>query len=46
MVVPAIEIVVTKVGNHTIDDENTEDGKTWLAAFSQGAAGFMLTISY
>ena len=37
MVVPAIEIVVTRIGKHAIDDESTEDGKTWLEAFRAGA---------
>ena len=37
MVVPAIEVVFTNIGNATIDDESTEDGKTWLNAFVTGA---------
>jgi hypothetical protein len=37
MVVPAIEIVITRIGSATIDDETTEDGKTWLEAFRKGA---------
>jgi hypothetical protein len=34
---PGIEIVITDVGNHTINDESTEDGKLWLEAFRAGA---------
>ena len=34
---PAIEVTFVNVGSHTIDDESTEDGKTWLNAFIQGA---------
>jgi hypothetical protein len=37
MVVPALEVVVTKIGSHTIDDENTTDGKFWLSAFRTAA---------
>jgi hypothetical protein len=37
MVVPAIEVVFTNIGNATIDDESTEDGQTWLNAFVGGA---------
>jgi hypothetical protein len=37
MVVPAIEIVISRIGEHTIDDESTEDGKRWLEAFRMGA---------
>ena len=37
MVVPAIEVVFTNIGDATIDDESTEDGKTWLNAFISGA---------
>jgi hypothetical protein len=29
--------IVTNVGSHTIDDENTEDGETWLEVFQSGA---------
>jgi hypothetical protein len=37
MVVPAIEVVITNIGDHPIDDESTESGQTWLKAFLQGA---------
>jgi hypothetical protein len=37
MVVPAIGIVVTQVGSATIDDETSQDGKTWMEAFRIGA---------
>ena len=37
MVVPTIEIVFTNIGNATIDDESSEDGKRWLKPFLDGA---------
>ncbi|KAL6892016.1 hypothetical protein GGI43DRAFT_413965 [Trichoderma evansii] len=37
MVQPVMEIVVTDVGDHTIDDVSTQDGKVWLEAFRVGA---------
>ncbi|KAL7914008.1 hypothetical protein GGI35DRAFT_490363 [Trichoderma velutinum] len=37
MVQPVIEIVVTDIGDHTIDDVSTQDGKDWLEAFRSGA---------
>jgi hypothetical protein len=37
MGVPAIEIVFTNVGKHTIEDESTKDGADWLEAFRSGA---------
>lgn len=32
-----MEIVVTEIGDHTIDDVATQDGKDWLEAFRLGA---------
>jgi hypothetical protein len=37
MVVPILEIVVTNIGKHTINDVKTEDGKQWLGAFTVAA---------
>jgi hypothetical protein len=37
MVQPVMEIVVTDIGDHTIDDVSTQDGKDWLEAFRLGA---------
>ena len=37
MVVPAIEVVITNVGNQTIEDQSTQVGKDWLEAFRSGA---------
>ena len=37
MAVPALEVVFTHVGDRTIDDESTQDGKEWLEAFKAGA---------
>jgi hypothetical protein len=37
MVVPIMEVVVTDIGTHTIDDTSTEDGREWLEAFRVGA---------
>ncbi|KAL7893071.1 hypothetical protein HDV63DRAFT_392966 [Trichoderma sp. SZMC 28014] len=37
MVQPVLEIVVTEIGDHTIDDVSTQDGKDWLEAFRLGA---------
>ena len=37
MGVPAIEVVITNVGDSTFDDESTEDGKIWLEAFKAAA---------
>ena len=37
MVVPMMEIVVTDIGSHSIDDTSTKDGKEWLEAFRVGA---------
>jgi hypothetical protein len=37
MVVPILEIVLTNIGNHTINDVSTEDGKQWLGAFTVAA---------
>lgn len=37
MVYPAIEVAVTTVGNHTIEDETTEDGKKYQRAFYEAA---------
>lgn len=39
MVVPAIEVVITNVGDANIDDETTETGKAWQKAFLDGALG-------
>jgi hypothetical protein len=36
---PAMEIVITDIGNHTVNDESTEDGKVWLEAFRAAAEG-------
>lgn len=37
MVHPAIEVTVTTVGNHTVEDETTEDGKKYQRAFYEAA---------
>jgi hypothetical protein len=37
MVIPAIEVAISNIGNRTIDGESTEDGITWLEAFRAGA---------
>lgn len=37
MVQPALEVLVTRRGSHSIDDEPTTDGQRWLEAF-RGAA--------
>ncbi|PNP37115.1 hypothetical protein TGAM01_v201416 [Trichoderma gamsii] len=37
MVYPAIEVTVTTVGNHTVEDETTEDGKKYQRAFYDAA---------
>lgn len=37
MVQPVMEIVITDIGDHTIDDVSTQDGKDWLEAFRAGA---------
>jgi hypothetical protein len=37
MVQPVMEIVITDIGDHTIDDASTQDGKDWLEAFRAGA---------
>ena len=37
MVVPCMEIVVTEVGDRTIDDPSNEAGRTCLEAFRRGA---------
>jgi hypothetical protein len=34
---PAIEIVLTHIGKHTITDRTTEDGRKWAEAFHTGA---------
>ena len=34
---PAIEVVVTYIAKHTIEDRSTEDGKKWAEAFATGA---------
>ena len=39
MVVPALEIVITNIGDANIDDETTETGKIWQKAFLDGALG-------
>lgn len=33
MVVPILEVVLTNIGDHTIEDLNTHDGKEWFGAF-------------
>jgi hypothetical protein len=33
----ALEVVITNVGKHTIDDESTEDGKVWLEGFRKAS---------
>ncbi len=37
MVVPILEVVLTTVGNHTIEDLNSQDGKEWFGAFVAAA---------
>lgn len=37
MVVPILEVVLSDIGSHTIDDPNTEDGKEWFGAFVAAA---------
>lgn len=32
-----MEIVITEIGDHTIDDASTQDGKDWVEAFRLGA---------
>jgi len=34
---PTMEIVVTNVGNHTINGEDSEAGKLWFEAFRSAA---------
>jgi hypothetical protein len=34
---PAIEIVITHIGRHTITDRSTDDGRLWAQAFHTGA---------
>lgn len=38
MVQPVLEIVITDIGDHTIDDVSTQDGKDSIEAFRLGAA--------
>lgn len=34
---PAIEVVVSYIGKHTIEDRSTDDGQKWAKAFADGA---------
>ena len=36
---PAIEVVVSYIGEHTIEDRTTNDGQNWAKAFADGAKG-------
>lgn len=37
MVYPCIEVTVATVGNHTVEDESSEDGKKYMTAFHAAA---------
>jgi hypothetical protein len=39
MISPCIEVTVAKVGNKTVEDETTEDGRRYRKAFHDGATG-------